>query len=77
MNEPMYFLLWALQSARLWRDERLAKAVLSFKLLLHYFHLSFLPYSEGVSRRFQAEITQVVTLQETLGRSEFSIQRCF
>jgi hypothetical protein len=46
MSELMYLLPCALQdevlrSPRFERNERLAKAVLSFKFLLHYFHLSF------------------------------------
>jgi hypothetical protein len=43
------------------RDERLMKAILSFKLLLHYFDLSCLPRQDGISQQYTAGQTEAVT----------------
>jgi hypothetical protein len=69
INEFMFLLPWALQeevvrSPNLSREDRLMKAVLAFKLLLHYFDLSSLPHAEGVTQRFLAEETIAVTFAE-------------
>jgi hypothetical protein len=66
MNEVMYLIPWAIQeevvrNPALSRDERLMKAILSFKLLLHYFDLSCLPGQDGISQRDAAGQTEVVT----------------
>jgi hypothetical protein len=65
----LYLLPWALQeevirNPALTRPERLDKALLSFNLLLHYFDLSFLPRSEGITQRFQRKQTVAVTFAE-------------
>jgi hypothetical protein len=69
-NELMYLLPWALQeevirSPTLSRQERLDKATLSFKLLIHDYLLSFFPSAPGVSQRFNSETTVAVTFAET------------
>jgi hypothetical protein len=69
-KELMYLLPWALQeevirSPTLSRQERLDKATLSFRLLFHYYLLSFFPSAPGVSQRFQQETTTAVTFAET------------
>jgi hypothetical protein len=69
MNEFMFMLPWALQgevisAPNLSRSERLMKAVLSFKLLMHYFDMSSLPRAEGVTQRFNSEDTIAVTFAE-------------
>jgi hypothetical protein len=71
-NELMYLLPWALQeevirSPTLTRQERLDKAVLSFEILIHYFHLSFLPYCMSVTKRFDKEITTHLTFADDMG----------
>jgi hypothetical protein len=65
----MYLLPWSLQeevirSPLLSRQERLNKAVISFKLLLHYYHLCSLPHAEGISQRFSSKTTKAVTFAE-------------
>jgi hypothetical protein len=65
----MFMLPWALQeevirAPELSRKERLMKAVLSFKLLLHYFDLSSLPRAKGVTQRFDQDETIAVTFTE-------------
>jgi hypothetical protein len=60
---------WALQqevirSPRLKREDRLEKAVLSFYLSLDYFDLSFLPWSEEVTQRFDKRRTVAVMFAE-------------
>jgi hypothetical protein len=65
-NEFMYLLPWTLQeevvrNPHLTREDRLLKALLSLKLLLHYFDLCSLPPSEGVSQRYIPGKTQAVT----------------
>jgi hypothetical protein len=69
MNEFMFLLPWALQeevirAPELSRKERLMKAVLSLKLLLHYFDLSSLPRAKGVTQRFSKAETEAVTFAE-------------
>jgi hypothetical protein len=68
MHELMYLLPWTLQevvrSPKLTREEHLRKAILSFKLLLHYFDLSHLPCGPGVSKRFVSGRTVAVTFAE-------------
>jgi hypothetical protein len=69
-KELMYLLPWALQeevirSPTLSRQERLDKATLSFKLLFHYYLLSFYPSAPGVSQRFHSATTTAVTFAET------------
>jgi hypothetical protein len=69
-KELMYLLPWALQeevirSPTLSRQERLDKATLSFRLLFHYYLLSFFPHAPGVSQRFSSETTTAVTFAET------------
>jgi hypothetical protein len=66
MNEVMYFIPWAIQeevvrNSALSRDERLMKAILNFKLLLYDFDLSCLPHQDGISQRYTASQTEVVT----------------
>jgi hypothetical protein len=56
INEFMDLMPWALQeevfrNPQLSREERLMKAILSLKLLLHDFDLSSLPRPEGVRSR--------------------------
>jgi hypothetical protein len=58
----MYLLIWALQeesirSPQLSRQDLLENAFLSFHLLLHYFDLSFLPRSEGITQPFDQKRT--------------------
>jgi hypothetical protein len=65
----MYLLPWTLQeevirSPLLSRQERLEKAILSFKLLLHYYHSSHFPHEEGVSQRFRSGNTKAITFAE-------------
>jgi hypothetical protein len=65
-NEFMYLLPWTLQeevvrNPHLTREDWLLKALLSLKLVLHYFDLSSLPPSEGVSQRYIPGKTQAVT----------------
>jgi hypothetical protein len=55
LNGIMYLLPWTLQeeivrSANMSREDRLMKAVLSFKLFIHYFHLTCLPKVSGFHR---------------------------
>jgi hypothetical protein len=62
----MYLMPWTLQevvirSPLLSRQERLEKAILSLKLLLHYYYLSHFPYAEGVSQRFHSGRPEAVT----------------
>jgi hypothetical protein len=69
-KELMYLMPWALQeevmrSPTLSRQERLSKAILSFKLFMHYFLLSFFPSAKRVFQRFQAATTPAVTFAET------------
>jgi hypothetical protein len=69
-KELMYLLPWALQeevirSPTLSRQERLDKAILSFRLLFHDSLLSFFPSASGVSQRFQRATTTAVTFAET------------
>jgi hypothetical protein len=72
MHEFMYLLPWTLQeevlrSPKLTREERLRKAILRFKLLLHYFDLSHLrcgPGVQRVSKRFVSGRTVAVTFAE-------------
>jgi hypothetical protein len=42
-------------------DERLMKALLSFKSLLQYFDLSGMPRDPGVSKRFDGQMTKALT----------------
>jgi hypothetical protein len=53
------------------RDERLMKAILSFKLLLHYFDLSCLPRQDGSSQRYTVGQTEAVTLHRMPHDHEF------
>jgi hypothetical protein len=60
---------WALQeevirSSALTRRERLEKAVGSFYRFIHFFDLSFLPRSEGITQRFDSRRTTAVTFAE-------------
>jgi hypothetical protein len=69
VNEFMFMLPWALQeevirAPELSRQERLMKAVFSFKLLMHYFDLSSIPRAPGVTQRFTREETIAVTFAE-------------
>jgi hypothetical protein len=62
----MYLLPWTLQeeivrSANMSRENRLMKAVLSFKLFVHSFHLACLPKSFGISQRFNRTRRAAVT----------------
>jgi hypothetical protein len=43
------------------REDRLMKAVLSFKLFILYFHLTCLPKSFGISQRFNRTQTAAAT----------------
>jgi hypothetical protein len=57
---------WAIQeeavrNPALSRDERLMKVILSFKFLLHYFDSLCLPRQDGISQRYTASQTEVVT----------------
>jgi hypothetical protein len=66
MNKVMYLIPWAIQeevvrNPALSLDERLMKAILNFKLLLHYFVLSCLPRQDGISQRYTAGQTEAVT----------------
>jgi hypothetical protein len=65
----MYLLPWALiemvvRNPDLNRLERLEKALVSFDLLMHYFDLSFLPRSDGITQRFNKSRTAAVTFAE-------------
>jgi hypothetical protein len=69
MHEFMYLLVWTLQeeiirSANLSRDQRGLKAVLCFKILMHYFDLSHDICGQGVTRRFRTGSTIAVTFAE-------------
>jgi hypothetical protein len=69
-KELMDLLPWALQeevicSQSLTPQERLTKAIVSRKLFVHYFLLSFFPCAMGVSQRFQAATTPAVIFAET------------
>jgi hypothetical protein len=69
LMELMYLLPWALQeevfrSPGLSRQERLDKAILSFKLLLHYYHLSGFPSDPAVFQRFKSKGAAAVTFAE-------------
>jgi hypothetical protein len=69
LTEMMYLLPWALQeevvpSPALTRQDRFEKAMLGFKLLLHYYHLSAFPAADGVSQRFHGGVTEAVTFAE-------------
>jgi hypothetical protein len=69
LHEFMYLMPWTLQeevlrSPRLGREERLVKAVLAFKLLLHDFELSQMICGTGVSRRYISGKTVAVTFAE-------------
>jgi hypothetical protein len=71
-NELMYLLPWALQeevlrNPTLTREQRFEKAVLSFEILLHYFHLSCQPQELGVTKRFSAEKTLALTFADDMG----------
>jgi hypothetical protein len=66
MNEVMYLIRWAIQeevvrNPAMSHDDRLMKAILSFKLLLHYFNLSRLPRQDGISQRYTAGQMEAVT----------------
>jgi hypothetical protein len=66
-----YLLLWALQeelirSPGLPREERLKKTILSFGLLFHYFDMSFLPQSKGITQQFDNCRTVAVTFAKYL-----------
>jgi hypothetical protein len=70
MMELMYLLPWTLQeevvrSPDLSRQERLDKAILSFKLLHQYYLLSHFPRAQYVTQRFSARAgTKAVTFAE-------------
>jgi hypothetical protein len=55
----MYLIPWALQeevvrSPTLSQEQRLMKAMMSFRLLFHYYELSSLPPAPGVAKRYAA-----------------------
>jgi hypothetical protein len=69
LHEFMCLIPWRLQeevmrSRRRERQERLLKALLAFKLLLHDFELSHMVCRSGVSRRFISGVTVAVTFAE-------------
>jgi hypothetical protein len=69
LSEFMYMLPFTLQeqvirNPDLPRDDRLAKAVLSFKLLVHYFELSWVKADPRVSQRYRSGSTEAVTFAE-------------
>jgi hypothetical protein len=69
VNEFMFMLPWALQeevirAPDLSREDHLMKAMLSFRLLLHYFDLSSLPRAKGVTQKFKQDKTTAVTFAE-------------
>jgi hypothetical protein len=69
LHEFMYLLVWTLQeeiirSIHLCRDQRLLKAILCFKLLMHYFDLSRDSPGRGVTKRFKSGSTIAVTFAE-------------
>jgi hypothetical protein len=47
------------------REERVRKAIPSFKLLLHYFDLSAAACIDGVSTRFGSRVTGAITFAES------------
>jgi hypothetical protein len=68
-TELLYLLPWSpheevMKNRGLSPEGRLQKAILSFKLLLHYFVLSATTRADGVSPRFDSRVTQGVTFAE-------------
>jgi hypothetical protein len=45
-------------------EERLEKAVLSFQILMRYYHLSVFPYGIGIIKRYSAKVTSCITFTE-------------
>jgi hypothetical protein len=73
-NEFVYLLPFALQeevvrNPDLSREDRLMRAILAFKFLMHLFDLSSLPPAEGVKQRFRSGETTAVTFAEDSGWS--------
>jgi hypothetical protein len=71
-NELVYLLPFALQeevlrNAGLTGEQRLEKAILSFKQLRHYFHLSSFPRDQGVTKQFLQNRMQVLTFADDTG----------
>jgi hypothetical protein len=69
LTEFMYLLPFTLQedvirNTRLTRYDRLSKAILSFKILVHYFDLHCGEHEPYITQRFQSDITAAVTFAE-------------
>jgi hypothetical protein len=69
LHSVVFLLLWALQeemirSTSIPRDERLFKAIVSFKLLMRLFHLADLPHAPGKPKRFHRLVTTAVTFAD-------------
>jgi hypothetical protein len=76
MKEVIYLMSWTIQeevvrNQALSHDDWLRKAILSFKLLLHYFDLSCLSRQDGISHRYTAGQTEVVLLHRMPHGHEF------
>jgi hypothetical protein len=50
-----------LRNPKLKREKRLKKVVLSFEILMHYYHLSFFPYGIGIAKWYSAKVTRCIT----------------
>jgi hypothetical protein len=69
-NEFMYLLPFALQEevlrdTELPRDERLMRAILAFKLLMHFFELTCFPREEGVQQRWGRDALAVTFAEDS------------